>query len=100
MSLSLSSPEKGFISASLPEKTFSRLVSTLQTFSREMILYLSNLQKINVFDIISKPDVIRGGSRTPKTSKTEFSMKTVTKNPISDAAEVLDIPLAIFYFAG
>ena len=30
----------------------------------------SNLQKINVSDVINKPDVIRGGSRTPKTSKT------------------------------
>ena len=43
-----------------------------------------------------------------KTSKTEFFIKTVkglkaetiiTKNSISDAAEILDTLLAIFYFA-
>ena len=61
---------------------------------------------MSLFDVISKPDVIRGGSRTPTTSKTEVSMKIVnglklltiiTKNSISDAGEVLDTPLAIFY---
>ena len=29
-----------------------------------------------LFDVINKPDVIRGRSRTPKTSKVEFYMKT------------------------
>ena len=40
-------------------------------------LYLSNLQKINSLDVIDKPDVIKGASRTPKIFKTEFSVKTV-----------------------
>ena len=31
-------------------------------------LHLSNLQKINLFDVINKSDMIRGRSRTPKTS--------------------------------
>ena len=43
----------------------------------EIILHLSNLQKINLFDVINKPDVIGGGFRASKTYKTEFSMKTV-----------------------
>ena len=30
--------------------------------------YLSNLQKISLFDATNKPDIIRGRSRTPKTS--------------------------------
>ena len=30
-------------------------------------LYLCNLQKISLFDVINKSDVIRGRSRTPKT---------------------------------
>ena len=41
------------------------------------LLYLSNLQKINLVDVINKPDVIRGGSRILKTYKMEFCMKTV-----------------------
>ena len=31
-------------------------------------LYLSNLQKVSLFDVIIKSDVIRGKSRTPKIS--------------------------------
>ena len=33
------------------------------------ILHLSNLQKISLFDVTNKPDVIRGGSKIPTTSK-------------------------------
>ena len=49
----------------------------LQALSRDTISCLSNLQKISLFDVINKPDVVRGGSRIPTTSKTEFSMKIV-----------------------
>ena len=56
---------------------FSRLVSTLRSFSKDIILYLSNLQRISLFDVNNKPDVIRGGSRDPTASKMEFYMKTV-----------------------
>ena len=31
-------------------------------------LHLSNLQKISLFDVINKSDIIKGRSRTPKTS--------------------------------
>ena len=34
----------------------------------EGYLYISNLQKISLFDVINKSDVIRGRPRTPKTS--------------------------------
>ena len=30
----------------------------------DIILYLSNLQRISLFDVSNKPEVIRGGSRT------------------------------------
>ena len=51
---------------------------TLQPFWKDIfILHLTNLQKISLFDVINKPDVIRGKSKTPTTSKTEFSMKIV-----------------------
>ena len=75
------------------------LVSTLQPFSRDIMLYLINLQKITLFDVINKLDVIIGGSR-PLTSKTEFFVKIVDylklqtiiiNNSISDAADVLEI---------
>ena len=56
---------------------FFRLVSTLRPFSRDIFLYLSNLQKISLFDIINKPEVIRGEFRTNTASKTESSMKMV-----------------------
>ena len=56
---------------------YSNSIFPFLPFSREIILYLSNLQKINLFDLINKPDVIKGRSRTPKTSKAEFSMKIV-----------------------
>ena len=56
---------------------FFRLVSTLRPFSTDIFLYLSNLQKISLFDIINKPEVIRGEFRTNTASKTESSMKIV-----------------------
>ena len=89
-------------------REFLVLVSTLQPFWRKTILYCSNLQATNIFDVLNKSDFIRSGSRTQKTSNTEFSLKTVKglklqtiikKNSISDTAEVLDTPLLIFYFA-
>ena len=39
------------------EKGFS-LVSTLQSFSSDITLYLSNLQKLSLFDVIKSPDVL------------------------------------------
>ena len=56
---------------------FFRLVTTLRSFSSDIFLYLSNLQKISLFDIINKPEVIRGELRTNTASKTESSMKIV-----------------------
>ena len=40
-------------------------------------LYQGNLQKIGLFYIINETDVIRGRSRTLKTSKIEFYVKNV-----------------------
>ena len=51
--------------------------STLQPFSRNIFLYLSNLQKVSLIDAINKPEVIRGGSKTSTTSNTEFYMERV-----------------------
>ena len=42
-----------------------------------IVLYLRNLQKIILFDVINKSDVIRGRPRTAKTSSIEFYMKKV-----------------------
>ena len=59
------------------EKSFPDYVSTLRSFSKDIILYLSNLQRISLFDVNNKPDVIRGGFRAPTASKMEFSRKIV-----------------------
>ena len=47
-------------------KETSRLVSTLQPFSRDIILYLSNLQKSSLFDILINPTLSEAGPEPPK----------------------------------
>ena len=59
----LNSRRKGFL---VKRKVFPTSFDLAAIFKGH--LHLSNLQKISLFDVINKSDVIRGRSSTPKTS--------------------------------
>ena len=69
----LNSYRRGFL---VKRQVFSSSFNLAVIF-KGIVLYLSNLQKVSLFDVINKSDVIRGRLGTPKTSSIEFYMKKV-----------------------